>query len=255
MSNGPIRHRIGIIALAIVVSIGGMVATAEEPTASEEDDPCRRESSSWLPPLFSRSNQKDTGNGSSSSADDSRDDSASPTAASEPDGSAPSSGPALTMPNGSGLYWIALVLLAIGAVFVISRLAGSVMIDRQYGDVTGDVDTTEGTSASSLAEPDGLWSEAERHAEAGRYREAVRLLYRDLLQSLHQAGLIEYEQGRTNWEYLRHVRAQGHDELRSLLQTLTQLFEASWYGRASLTAEDYQRARRLAADIRGGLTL
>lgn len=255
MGNGRLRQPTLVIALGIVASILGGIGGVADGSASA-DDPCRRESSSWLPPIFSQPDDENPGSNDerSSEPEQRRDESGAPVTPSDPNGSPPSGdSPTVSMPDSSLLYWVALALAVIGIAIALTRLIGPVFIDRRYdSNAIGDAHAGDRPTHSSFS-PQDFWSEAERHADAGNYRQAIRHLYRGLLHTLDRSGLIQYDSGRTNWEYLQQLQARGHDELRSLLQTVTLLFEAAWYGRNPLTAEDYQRARHLAGEIRAGI--
>ncbi len=88
-----------------------------------------------------------------------------------------------------------------------------------------------------------LVAEAEQAAAVGRYRDAIRLLYRALLSQLDAEGLIDYDQTKTNWEYLNATRSVA--ALYKPFAKLTMLFDRKWYGLEQAGVSDYQRCREL----------
>jgi hypothetical protein len=104
--------------------------------------------------------------------------------------------------------------------------------------------------------PADLWRRAEALARDGDFLAAVRLLYLAVLTQLHRADLIRYERTRTNGEYLRQLRgAEVAAAVVEPFRRLTRLFEQKWYGQRACAAEDYERCRELAAEVRGGAGL
>lgn len=96
--------------------------------------------------------------------------------------------------------------------------------------------------------PATLWRQAETLAAAGRFQEAVRVLYLGVLALLHRQHLIRFEPTRTNGEYARQVRLsdQAPPELHEPFDRLTQRFETAWYGERSCESGDYRACRSLA---------
>ena len=82
-------------------------------------------------------------------------------------------------------------------------------------------------------------TEAAEHAAAGRYRDALRCRYRETVALLAGAGLLEEIPGRTTGEYAAEL-ADALPSAGSAFNRLTRLFEAAWYGRRTVTAEDLQ---------------
>ena len=82
-------------------------------------------------------------------------------------------------------------------------------------------------------------TEAAEHAAAGRYRDALRCRYRETVALLAGAGLLEEIPGRTTGEYAAEL-ADALPSAGSAFDRLTRLFEAAWYGRRTVTAEDLQ---------------
>jgi hypothetical protein len=94
-------------------------------------------------------------------------------------------------------------------------------------------------SAAESSDPNAL-------AAAGRYREALRALYRTTIAALDRARLIHFEPSRTNGDYLRALSSEA---ARASFARFTATFEAKWYGAEATTANDFDRARALAAEL------
>jgi hypothetical protein len=76
--------------------------------------------------------------------------------------------------------------------------------------------------------PDNLFSEAERMAQAGDLRGAIRKGYIALLCELSDRKIIGLSKNKTNRDYLRAVRKRR--ELYQNMHGLTNNFERHWYG-------------------------
>jgi len=91
---------------------------------------------------------------------------------------------------------------------------------------------------------DAVLDRARQAAAAGSYREAIRHLYLALLLKLDLAGLLSYQPSRTNWEYLRALRASGRLPTGEVT-SLTGIFDRKWYGGESAAASDYRHCEQL----------
>ena len=92
-------------------------------------------------------------------------------------------------------------------------------------------------------EPNDWLAEAERQQAAGDFRRVYRALFIAILLKLNQAGVITFERGRTNGEYLRAVRAAAEIAIYGLLAPLVLEFDLRWYGDKPTTAEDAEAMR------------
>jgi len=99
---------------------------------------------------------------------------------------------------------------------------------------------------------EGLWRQADELASTGKMRDAVRLLYLAVLAVLHRADLIRYSPTRTNGEYLRQLR--DRTEVQRPFRGLTGMFEVKWYGERSCEQAEYDTCRRLAEQVREGIS-
>ena len=83
---------------------------------------------------------------------------------------------------------------------------------------------------------------AEQQAKAGDYRRAFRLVYLAALVALDTGGVLRFDRSKTNWEYLRALRAAGRGDIYAALTPLTREFDQVWYGFAATDASHYARA-------------
>ncbi len=103
-----------------------------------------------------------------------------------------------------------------------------------------------GASPSALSRRPAEWLEAAEHlASQGKFRDAVRALYLAVLGELHRAGTIEYDQKRSNWDYVKQFR--GPPEPRSAFRLMTLQFDRIWYGRTEPTAETWREVKAESA--------
>jgi hypothetical protein len=185
-----------------------------------------------------------------------------PPADGAPAGGGGGGGPAVSVPAGGGgglslLGWLLLGGLALAVVVVGLYLYLSAPRSPRTPKpsvVSGKEAPAPDHDARQVLEesPAALWRQADTLADAGRFREAVRVLYLAVLALLHQRRLIRFEATRTNGEYVRQVRLseQAPPELHEPFQRLTDLFETVWYGERSCAAEDYRGFRALADQTR-----
>ena len=89
---------------------------------------------------------------------------------------------------------------------------------------------------------DSLLARAEQQARAGDYRRAFRLVYLASLIALDTGGVLHFDRSKTNWEYLRAMRAAGRSDVYAALTPLTREFDQVWYGFAPADASQYARA-------------
>lgn len=80
---------------------------------------------------------------------------------------------------------------------------------------------------------------AEQSAKTGDYRRAFRLVYLASLVSLDTDGVLRFDRSKTNWEYLRALRASGRGDVYTALTPLTREFDEVWYGFAPTNASQY----------------
>lgn len=95
---------------------------------------------------------------------------------------------------------------------------------------------------------EGLEGEVQRAAAAGDYRLATRLQYLDVLHTLHQAKLLRWRKEKTNLDYLRELHGTPFYET---FQSLTTVFEKSWYGRQALSQAEYEQLQPFITLLQG----
>ncbi|MDQ2800281.1 MAG: DUF4129 domain-containing protein [Armatimonadota bacterium] len=89
---------------------------------------------------------------------------------------------------------------------------------------------------------DSLLALAEQQAKAGDFRRAFRLVYLAALVALDTGGVLRFDRSKTNWEYLRALRASGRGDIYQAMTPLTREFDQVWYGFAHADASHYARA-------------
>ncbi|HLI47682.1 MAG TPA: DUF4129 domain-containing protein [Chthonomonas sp.] len=92
-----------------------------------------------------------------------------------------------------------------------------------------------------LPEAEVLLQQAQQFAAAGDYRRAFRTLFLAILCRLDQAQIIEYARDRTNFEYLRALRAKRLDGFYEVIAPLARDFDKFWYGQFAAEEGDYRR--------------
>ncbi len=103
-------------------------------------------------------------------------------------------------------------------------------------------------------EADEWLAYAEELNRHGRRREALRAWYHAVLVTLFRNGMLRYQQGRTNWEY---VSCLGPELLwRPAFVTMTRQFDHEWYGRQPGSAATFRafadQARHVLRALRAG---
>lgn len=83
----------------------------------------------------------------------------------------------------------------------------------------------------------GLRAQAAEYRDQGDYSRAIVFLFSYLLVELDQAQLIALAKGKTNYRYLRELNPHRH--LQSRLRDVVSLFEAAYFGRRTLTKEQF----------------
>jgi hypothetical protein len=98
--------------------------------------------------------------------------------------------------------------------------------------------------------PARYWrAEAERLEAEGRWAEALRARYRELIADLAEAGIIAEIPGRTAGEY-RGDLAAGRPADAPAFEAATGLFEGAWYGGQPTGQQEALRFRELAGTVR-----
>jgi hypothetical protein len=72
--------------------------------------------------------------------------------------------------------------------------------------------------------------------QQGNYPLALRFLYLQMLQSLSNAGLINWQIHKTNFEYFLEIKRPDQQQQ---FRQLTMLFESVWYGATKLSQQEF----------------
>lgn len=88
-------------------------------------------------------------------------------------------------------------------------------------------------------------AEAQRHEDAGRWRDGLRCRYRALVGELATRGVVGDLVGRTAGELAREVAANCPGANESFMSA-TELFESAWYGGLGVGPTERDRFARLA---------
>lgn len=112
--------------------------------------------------------------------------------------------------------------------------------NREKGEKKERVILGERVAANESA--DNLFSEAERLAEQGNLRGAIRKGYVALLCELSDRKLIGLSRHKTNRDYLRDVRKRR--ELYENMSGLTLNYERHWYGFDAAEEKDWEEFRQ-----------
>jgi hypothetical protein len=94
--------------------------------------------------------------------------------------------------------------------------------------------------------------ELKKALAQNEYRTAVRLQYLQLLAQLSGKELIEYQEGRTNSDYLVQLYSTPYYKG---FKTLTRHFDYAWYGQFPITKEAYQTIETDFATFRSSMSL
>lgn len=141
--------------------------------------------------------------------------------------------------NPKALEWTFYILLGLVFVVVVWLLVRA--LSRRGPRARPLIlDETE-TALVEARDTDSLLGLAEQQAKAGDYRRAFRLIYLATLIALDTGGVLRFDRSKTNWEYLRALRAAGREDVSQALTPMTREFDQVWYGFAPTTASDYAR--------------
>ena len=135
--------------------------------------------------------------------------------------------------------WILYALFVGAGVFIVLRLL-DIDFTAMLGRSPRRAALAYDTMAENIHEVDFATRLAEAEA-AGNWRLAVRLGYLQLLKTLADGGLINWQPDKTNHAYLAELPATG--PLRGTFREATRQFEYVWYGELALTAPLYAQVR------------
>ncbi len=99
-------------------------------------------------------------------------------------------------------------------------------------------------------DPESIRREAYEWSQKGDYRQAIRCLFLSLLLYLDKVGMLAYDPGKTNGQYLGEVY-KGMDKEAKAFASLTLLFERKWYGMEESTQQDFHQYEQAFASLIG----
>ena len=150
--------------------------------------------------------------------------------------------------NSTMLTVLMFLLVAILLVVVVYHLFFSG--GNYFGKRKSQTDT-DSASFENVAEY-SAWDQTLKEAlDKNDYRLAVRVLYLQTLQQMHQQGWILFEQEKTNWDYVQELKQAEHLKEFTMLTTY---FDYIWYGHFDIEGNQYQsielRYRTFQQEIR-----
>lgn len=144
-------------------------------------------------------------------------------------------------------YYLLWIALAIGAILLVVWLSKNQELAMWFNRRKKTTQHTEDVLAQQARYSDlpveiekgllGLRAQAAEYRDQGDYSRAIVYLFSYLLVELDQAQLIALAKGKTNYRYLRELN--GHRHLQSRLRDVVSLFEAAYFGRRTLTKEQF----------------
>ena len=128
----------------------------------------------------------------------------------------------------AGLFWVLLKIARERAPRIIGEAAPNAILAE------------EEAQADIIRDPDVWTQQAAEWAQKQDYRRAYRALFLALLLRLDAANALEYDQARTNGDYLRVLFAAKTRPLYDLLMPLAGGFDRFWYGQEPAQQSDYR---------------
>jgi hypothetical protein len=149
--------------------------------------------------------------------------------------------PNLPPPN-FGFIKVLLWLMLLGAAVILVVVLVQLLSRRQRSTKVAPLVDAAEAALVEARDTDSLLAMAERQAREGQYRQAFRLVYVATLVALDSGGVLRFNRSRTNWEYLRALRASGREDVSRALLPLTRDFDRVWYGFAPAGPAEYADA-------------
>jgi hypothetical protein len=153
--------------------------------------------------------------------------------------------PAVPRWLGAVLEWLfypaALIVILLIFTLIVKRFRRLPFFKRDYGVAV---------EPQSRADPESIKREAYEWSQKGDYRQAIRCLFLSLLLYLDKTGLLTYDPGKTNGQYLGEVHRGMADEAKTFA-SLTLLFERKWYGMEESSEQDFHQYEQAFASLIG----
>jgi hypothetical protein len=131
------------------------------------------------------------------------------------------------------MFWsIGLCALVLAGYYLVTFI-----MSRRYGAMTRPYVPT--AAVHRMPPSSELWESALQKGEQGLYREGVIDLFRYVLATLHERGLLALHPGKTSREIVRGLR--GDSVIREPLAEMTRRFNRARYGDTPCTQTDYDQ--------------
>ena len=161
-----------------------------------------------------------------------------------------SSGPTPAAGGSSGLAQLVLYLLGFAVVVLLVWIVVRVVRTRVRRSVVEDEVDPEPHIDEERTTAE--WrSDAEVAESEGRWKDAIRFRYRELVAGLVEVGAVEPVAGRTTGE-LRADVARSSPAVAEAFSDASLLFEMPWYADRPTGPAENARLRELAGVVRGG---
>jgi hypothetical protein len=143
--------------------------------------------------------------------------------------------------NTGVVYFLIAVLIAL-AIWALIRIIAERRRAPRPKPVIAKPTVVQAEVDQELDPPSEWIAQANRFAEHGDYRRALRAVFMAILIHLDHAGVIKYARSRTNGDYLRLLRAANLRALVDLVGPVARDFDLHWYGGRPAHSSDYQRS-------------
>jgi len=142
----------------------------------------------------------------------------------------------------TAVFWQILIYLAAGGilVFFISRLL-STTISGLFRPAQKDQPVFEDDISSGGESGPDLDAQIQEKIRAGQFREAVRLLYFNLLKKMVSKDIIRWKIDKTNRDYLQEMDNPG---LKQDFEKITWLFNRIWYGHFIINEQFFNESKK-----------
>ncbi len=132
------------------------------------------------------------------------------------------------------LFWIAAI------VFVLYIIYSLFFRFKIFEKTSKSADTSHITEEKELSQFDEYMESIQKAESDKNYRLSVRYLFLAALSSLQEKQVIQFHPEKTNYEYISEI---GEPAIKSGFANLARIFEYVWYGKNSLTEENYFRIK------------
>lgn len=151
----------------------------------------------------------------------------------------------LNIPPSVGIFigWLTVVVAAIAFIVAVIFIIWRLLVAASLVRFNRPISHTKPQQAPRTPTQTSVLDEAERHAAAGRYKEAFRAVYLAAILALDRAKLVKYIDGVTNWEYLRALTKQDRAETVPPFKAMTGTFDRLIYGEQPISESDYLECR------------